>query len=194
MSNFLKKNEKKLTQIIALSVAVILVAMIAWIAIDKFLSVSPYFEDQTFASALADGLGSTARFLGADDLEEFEVMVVSCQVVTSAETGYQPVTVPFVTLGRADYADYIVENTRTMNEEKEEEEKDETSKETSDTSETSEEGPKFDTVQVYATPSTVADIIKFANLRVLSVIDSSTAYNISYDVYMANMYAQLTGS
>ncbi len=192
MSNFLKKNEKKLTQIIALSLAVIFVAMVAWIAIDKFLSISPYFEDQTFAAALADGLGTSARFLDEKDLEEFEVMVVSCYVSADPNNGYRTVTMPYITLGKADYADYIIENTRTMNEEKEEEEE---KAETSDTSETSkDEGPKFDTVQVYATPSTVEDIVKFKNLRVLSAIDSSTAYNISYDAYIANMYAQLTGS
>ncbi len=195
MSNFLKKNEKKLTSTIAISLAVILVAMIAWIAIDKFLSVSPYFEDQTFASALADGLDKTARFLNEKDLEKFEVMVVSCYVQCDATTGYQAVTIPYVTLGYADYADYIIENTRTMNEEKEEEEEKEESAETSDTSETSkDEGPKFETVQVYATPSTIEDIVKFANLRVLSVIDSSTAYDINYNVYMASMYAQLLGT
>ncbi len=195
MSNFLKKNEKRLTSIIAISLAVILVAMIAWIAIDKFLSVSPYFEDQTFAAALADGLGKTARFLDEEDIEKFEVMVVSCYVQCDASTGYQTLTIPYVTLGYADYADYIVENTRTMNEEKEEEEEKEESAETSDTSDTSkDEGPKFDTVQVYATPSTVQDIVKFANLRVLSVIDSSTAYDISYNVYMASMYSQLLGT
>ncbi len=192
MSNFLKKNEKKLTSTIAISLAVILVAMIAWIAIDKFLSVSPYFEDQAFASALADGLDKTARFLGEDDIEKFEVMVVSCYVSCDASTNYQAVTIPYVTLGYADYADYIIENTRTMNEEKEEEEEKEESAETSDTSE--DEGPKFDTVQVYATPSTIADIVKFTNLRVLSVIDSSTAYDINYNVYMASMYAQLLGT
>ncbi|MBR4852779.1 MAG: hypothetical protein IKV01_04155, partial [Clostridia bacterium] len=120
MSNFLKKNEKRLTSIIALSLAVILVAMIAWIAIDKFLSVSPYFEDQTFAAALADGLDKTARFLNEKDIEKFEVMVVSCYVQCDASTGYQTLTIPYVTLGYADYADYIIENTRTMNEEKEE--------------------------------------------------------------------------
>lgn len=194
MSNFLKKNEKKLTRIVALSLAVIFVAMVAWIAIDKFLSISPYFEDQTFAAALADSLGKPARFLNEDDLEEFEVMVVSCSVTADPNSGYQTVTIPFVTLGKADYADHIIENTRKMNEETEEEEKEESS-ETSDTSDVSkDEGPKFDTVQVYATPSTVADIVKFKNLRVLSAIDSSTAYNISYDTYLASMYAQLTGS
>ena len=195
MSNFLKKNEKRLTSIIAISLAVILVAMIAWIAIDKFLSVSPYFEDQTFAAALADGLDKTARFLDEKDIEKFEVMVVSCYVQCDASTGYQALTIPYVTLGYADYADYIIENTRTMNEEKEEEEEKEESAETSDTSETSkDEGPKFDTVQVYATPSTIKDIVKFANLRVLSVIDSSTAYDISYNVYMSSMYSQLLGT
>ena len=192
MSNFLKKNEKKLTSIIAISLAVILVAMVAWIAIDKFLSVSPYFEDQTFAAALADELDKTARFLNEKDLEKFEVMVVSCYVQCDASTGYQALTIPYVTLGYGDYADYIIENTRTMNEEKEEEEEKEESAETSETSK--DEGPKFETVQVYATPSTIEDIVKFANLRVLSVIDSSTAYDISYNVYMASMYAQLLGT
>lgn len=192
MSNFLKKNEKKLTQIVALSLAVIFVTMIAWIAIDKILSISPYFEDDTFAAALADGIGTPALFIDEKDLEEFEVMVVSCYVTADSSNSYQTITVPYVTLGKADYADYIIENTRTMNEETEDEEEAEESAETSDVSE--EETPTFDTVQVYATPSTVEDIVKFTNLRVLSVIDSSTAYNISYDAYIASMYAQIYGS
>lgn len=192
MSNFLKKNEKKLTQIIALSLAVIFVAMVAWIAIDKIFSISPYFEDDTFAGALADGIGKPALFINEKDLEEFEVMVVSCYVSADPNNGYQTVTMPYVTLGKADYADYIIENTRLMNEETEEDEEAEESTDASDVS--GEDEPKFDTVQVYATPSTVEDIVKFANLRVLSVIDSSTAYNISYDTYIASMYSQLTGS
>lgn len=194
MSKIFKKNDKKVVQIIALALAVVLVAMIAWIAIDKFLSVSTYFEDQTFAGALADSLGKPARFINAGDLEEFEVMVVSCYVSADPNYGYQTVTMPYITLGKADYADYIIENTRTMNEEKEEEEEEEHVHDESDTSHTHDDEPQFDTVQVYATPSTVEDIVKFANLRVLSVIDSSTAYDINYNAYVASMYAQLTGS
>ena len=116
MSNFLKKNEKKLTRIVALTLAVVFVAMVAWIAIDKIFSISPYFEDDTFANALADSLGKPALFLNEEDLEEFEVMVVSCSVTADPNSGYQTLTVPFVTLGKADYADHIIENTRKMNE------------------------------------------------------------------------------
>ncbi|MDD5916073.1 MAG: leucine-rich repeat domain-containing protein [Clostridiales bacterium] len=190
MSKSFRKNEKKITIIFFTVVLAILIAMVAWIVVDAISATSNFFKDQTFAKALADALDCTAFSLDEDDIKDFEVMVVSCHVSNDSSNNYSIYTVPYVTLGKADYADYIIEKMNTMYDEEENDEEDETS---SDSSDTSSDEPKFDTVTVYAAPTMLEDILKFTNLRVFSAIDSSTAYSISYDTYYANMYSQYLG-
>ncbi len=191
MSSFVKKNEKRIIKIIALVLAVVLVAMLAWIGIDRYINTSSLFNDQTFAAALADALDCTPRSLDAEDLEPFQYMSTTFYFVNY---GFSMPSSAVTLLGYEEYANEVIANIDKIGVETEDDEEEE---ETEESEEVSEEEKEPTYISVAACPNNMEDLLLFKNLKCLSMTDSeqvdTIAQGVSSYASYSSMIAQQTG-